>query len=93
MDLAVVLPAHVACGIGLLRRRPLAYLVAPVLLAFGVLMALSIGGMMIVMRLRGADASASIAAGMTVLALASTFVLVVFLRRLPKRAKAPEVLA
>jgi hypothetical protein len=68
MDLSLILPAHVAAGVLLLRRRPLGYLLAPVLLAFGILMATSIGGMMVVMRLRGVPADLAVVAGMAVLA-------------------------
>jgi hypothetical protein len=68
MDLSIILPAHVAAGVLLWRRRPLGYLLAPVLLAFGVLMAASIGGMLVVMQVRGASADLSVVVGMGILA-------------------------
>jgi len=48
IDLSFVLPAHIVVGLLLWRRRPTGELFAPILLAFGVLMAASIGGMMLV---------------------------------------------
>lgn len=50
LDLAFVLPAHVIAGWWLWRRHPDGELFAPIVLAFGVLMAASIGGMLVVMR-------------------------------------------
>jgi len=84
IDLSIVLPAHLLCGVWLLGRRPLALAVAPILLGFGVLMALSIAGMMVVMRLRGLEASAVVVAAMTLVSLASAWMLVSFLRKLPR---------
>lgn len=81
IDLSVVIPAHVACGVLLLRRRPIGYAFAPVVLSFDVLMAASIAGMMIVMRLQGAaDAPLGVIGGMIALAGASTAVLMAYLR-------------
>jgi len=87
IDLSVILPLHVATGIALLRGRPLGLLLAPVVLAFGVLMALSIAGMMLVMHMRGADANLGIAAGMTFVALMSGLVLSLLLRRTRRYAR------
>ncbi len=50
IDLAFVLPAHILAGVWIWRRRRAGQLFAPIVLAFGVLMAASIGGMMVVMR-------------------------------------------
>jgi hypothetical protein len=50
IDLAFVLPAHVLAGVWIWRGRRAGELFAPIVLAFGVLMAASIGGMMVVMR-------------------------------------------
>jgi hypothetical protein len=85
MDLSLILPAHVAAGVLLFRRRPLGYLLAPVLLGFGVLMATSIGGMMVVMRLRGVPAALSVVVGMAVLATLNGVVLVKISRALHGR--------
>ena len=59
----------------MLQRRRLGEAVATVLLAFGALMAASIAGMMLVMRLRAAHASAGVIGGMTGLALANGLLL------------------
>jgi hypothetical protein len=80
IDLSVILPLHLAAGIALLRGRPLGLVLAPVVLAFGVLMALSIAGMMYVMRLRGVDANLAVASGMVCIALTNAVVLTVLLR-------------
>lgn len=82
IDISSVLPAHVAAGVLLLRRHPLGYCAAPVILAFGVLMSLSIAGMMVVMQLRGLEQTFAVAAGMTGLSALTTAVLVSMLRRL-----------
>lgn len=48
IDLSFVLPAHIIVGVLLWRRRSAGELYGPILLAFGVLMSASIGGMMLV---------------------------------------------
>ncbi len=53
IDLSFVLPAHVIAGVLLWRGRARGEVLAPVLLAFGVLMSASIGGMMLAIRLGG----------------------------------------
>lgn len=75
MDLAVILPAHVAAAAMLLQRKPAGEVLATILLAFGVLMSASIGGMLLVMRLRAVPASSGVIFGMTALALTDGFVL------------------
>jgi len=80
IDLSVILPLHVVTGISLLRGRPFGSLLAPVVLAFGALMAFSIGGMIFVMRLRGVDANLGVAAGMIAIGAASGTVLTMLLR-------------
>jgi len=80
MDLAVILPAHVAVAALLLHRRRLGEAIATILLAFGVLMAASIGGMMLVMRLRAVPASSGVIGGMVALALTNGLLLARVLR-------------
>jgi hypothetical protein len=80
IDLSTILPAHVIAGVLLLRRRPLGYAAAPILLSFGLLMALSIAGMMVVMHLRGIDANLAVVAVMAALAIVNAVVLVLTLR-------------
>jgi hypothetical protein len=54
IDYAFVLPAHILAGVWLWRMHRAGSLLAPIVLAFGVLMAASIGGMLIVIRATGA---------------------------------------
>jgi len=53
LDLSFVLPAHVVAAIALLRRKPLGFVLAPVLLAFGCLMFIAIAGLMFALNLAG----------------------------------------
>jgi hypothetical protein len=82
IDLSTVLPAHIAAGVLLLRRRRAAYAAAPVILAFGVLMALSIAGMMVVMQVRGLEQTVAVAAGMAALSVVTGVLLALMLRKL-----------
>jgi hypothetical protein len=83
IDLSVILPLHLIAGIALLRGRPVGSILAPVVLAFGVLMASSIAGMMLVMRARGVFVNLGVATGMVVIALMSGVVLAQLLRNTP----------
>ncbi|HEU5056136.1 MAG TPA: hypothetical protein VFU21_06410, partial [Kofleriaceae bacterium] len=82
LDLAIVLPAHLLAGAALLRRHPAGALLAPVVLAFGVPMAASIGGMMIVMHLLGTPVAIPVVAAMIGVAAISAAALARFLRAL-----------
>lgn len=73
LDLAFVLPAHVLAGVWLWRGHRT--LLAQVVLAFGILMAASIGGMLIVMRLAGSAAPIPVAIVLFVVAAANALVL------------------
>lgn len=81
IDLAFVLPVHVLAGVWLLRRRGAGELLGPVVLAFGVLMAASIGGMLIVMYARGFAAPLPVIGAMAVTAIVTAAVLIRVLRR------------
>jgi hypothetical protein len=83
MDLSIVLPLHIIAGISLLRQRPLGLVLAPVVLAFGSLMALSIAAMIVVMRARGLAGSYGIVAAMGALSAASALLLGRLLRCVP----------
>lgn len=65
MDLSFVLPAHVLAGVACWRGRRGGALFAAILLAFGVLMSSSIGGMLIVMRTVGPAIPMFAVAGLT----------------------------
>lgn len=53
LDLGVVLPAMIAGGLLLRRRRPAGYALAGPLLAFGIMMGIAIIGMLIALAVRG----------------------------------------
>jgi hypothetical protein len=90
LDLSIVLPLHLIAGVALLRRRPLGLALAPMLLAFGVLMAASIAGMMVVMRAEGQPAPAPLIAGMAGLAAGTLVMLMRFVRVIPRREWRPS---
>lgn len=81
IDLSIVLPLHVVAGIALLQRRNLGHVLAPIMLSFGVIMALSIACMLMAMRHRGIDASLVVATAMVTVAAASALVLALLLSR------------
>jgi hypothetical protein len=83
IDLSVILPLHLIAGIALLRGRPVGSILAPVVLAFGVLMASSIAGMMLLMRARGVFVNLGVAIGMLVIASMSGVVLSQLFRNPP----------
>jgi hypothetical protein len=85
IDLSVVLPLHVIAGVSLLRRRPLGFALAPIVLGFGVLMAASIAGLMVVMHHRGFPTSRAVFGGMCLVSAASAAALGALLRRLRTR--------
>ncbi|HEY5945597.1 MAG TPA: hypothetical protein VIV40_08895 [Kofleriaceae bacterium] len=75
IDLSFVLPAHVVTGVLLWRRTQVGQLYGPIVLAFGIVMAASIGGMMVVIALIGGAAQAAVIAAMFAVVLASAAVL------------------
>lgn len=85
LDLSIVLPAHLLVGLSLLRGRPLAAALAPLILAFGVLMSASIAAMMLVMHLRGLPAELPVAAALAGVALVSGALLLSLLSSLDDR--------
>jgi hypothetical protein len=80
IDLAFVLPAHAIAGLWLWRQRRAGELFGPIILAFGVLMAASIGGMMIVMHAIGEQTAAPVTIAMLGVALVTAFLLARVLR-------------
>jgi hypothetical protein len=66
IDLSFILPAHIVAGVLLWRRDRRGALFAPIVLAFGVLMSASIGGMMLQIRIAGGEAPAAVIAAMLV---------------------------
>ncbi len=82
LDLATLLPAVVICAVMLLRRKAIAFVLAPALIAFMLLMTLSIEGMGIGMYLTGFTprrALVSFSAGAAVMCVILTSLLIRFL--------------
>jgi hypothetical protein len=75
IDLSFVLPAHVIAGVLLWRRTRAGLVYGPVVLAFGVLMAASIGGMLVVIAMRGGVALLPVIAAMIAVTLATAALL------------------
>ena len=87
IDLSVVLPAHLIAGVSILRRRPMGLWLAPILLGFDVLMALSLAAMMWIVGQRGQPTSQAVAFAMLGLALVSGLTLGRLLRGLGSTAE------
>jgi hypothetical protein len=79
LDLSICIPALFVAGISVFRRRSLGYVLAPVLLGFSVLMAVAIGGMILLLERRGLPVGLAIPALLGLLALTSAAVLASFL--------------
>ncbi len=74
IDLAFILPLHLIAGVLLWRRRPLGFVLAPIVLAFGVLMAASIAFLVIM------TGTWPVAAAMALVSLSSLVLLAAMLR-------------
>ncbi len=88
LDLSIVLPALALAGVSLLRRRPLGYLLAPLMLGFSAYMSLAIGGMILSLVRRGLEANVALSAIFGAVAAACVVVLALTVRglRLPRSA-------
>lgn len=86
IDLAFVLPLHILAGVWLWQRHDAGMLLAPIVLAFGVLMSASIGGMMIAMHVTGAAAALPVTVAMFVVAATAAGVLARLLQSTRRRA-------
>jgi len=82
IDLAVVLPGIFISGIFLWKKKRIGYIMAPVLLTFFILMDLTIGGLVLVMKGKGVDAEMVLAGVMGGLALLSAVILAVYIRKM-----------
>jgi hypothetical protein len=82
LDLAIILPALAIGGVLVLARRASGYLLAPVMLAFNGAMTIAIVGMNVSMRGHGLPTEAIVVVAMVLVAIASTWMLVGFLRRI-----------
>ena len=80
LDLSVVLPGMVFVAILLLKRKPLGLLLSPTVLTFTILMDITIGLLVIVMKMKGIEADLSVAFIMGLLSLFTLGLLICFLR-------------
>ena len=86
IDLAVMLPAIFITGIFLIEKKTLGFILAPILLTFFVLMNLTIGMLMIMMKRKGLEADLFLSLIMGLLATTSLALLIGFLRRMKTTA-------
>lgn len=82
LDLSVFLPGIIATAVLLLQKKSLGFLLAPVLLGFFVLMDLTIGFLVLVMRHRGIEGSLVLTIIMASLACISAALLLWYLKYL-----------
>lgn len=80
IDLSLALPAMLLAGLGMWRGRPFGLAVAPVLLGFSVLMAASVGGLIVAMYWLGEADSPAVAGVMAALSLGGAAALIALLR-------------
>jgi len=80
LDLSFVLPANVITALLLLRRKPVAFTIAPVLLVFSILMPVALVGMIVAMALKGLSKDYASAAIFAAMAAALAVLLARFLR-------------
>lgn len=92
LDLAFVLPAMVAAGLLLWRRRALGYVLAPPLLTFGVAMGVAVQGMFVSMAGRGEDTAVVAVVMMAITVLAEGAVLVALLGAQGRRTALSDAL-
>ena len=86
LDLSVCLPAIFIAGILLLRKHYLGFLLAPAMLSFCVLMDITIGGLVIVMKMKGIESHIGVTVIMCLLAVVSGVFLYLMLRWVKKGA-------
>jgi hypothetical protein len=84
LDLSVCLPGIIITGILLYRNHPAGLLLAPVVLMFFILMDITIGGLMLVMKWKGLEANMLLTVNMFVLAFISAVLLIIYFRSMKK---------
>lgn len=82
IDLAVILPAIFIAGFSLLKRKSLGFILTPMLLAFFVLMDITIGILVLIMNAKSLEAELPVSIIMSFLALISLILLIWNLRSL-----------
>lgn len=91
LDLGVVLPAMVLTGVLLRRGRPLGYLLAVPLLAFGMAMGAAIVGMLVALGLAGEPAATGPAVMIVLIVVFETAALIAFVQHLRPGVHAADV--
>ena len=81
IDLAVFLPAIFITGIFLMKRKSFGFILTPVMLTFFVLMDITIGMLVVVMKMKGVAGDLTLTAIMSILALISLVLLIWYFRR------------
>jgi hypothetical protein len=84
MDIAIVLPALFIVAVALRRGKAAGFVFAPAFLVFCLLMALAIGGMIVLMKIKGFETDVSIAVVFAILTVISLIFVVWLLRHLKK---------
>jgi hypothetical protein len=79
LDLSIFLPGIFIIAVLLLKKRSLGLLLAPVILVFFVLMDITIGGLVIAMKIKGIETGYTITLIMSVLAVFSLILLIWYL--------------
>ena len=79
LDLSVCLPGIIIVGILLLQKKDLGFLLAPTILVFFILMDLTIGVLTFVMNIRGLTSNMNLILIMTILAIFSAVLLLLYL--------------
>jgi len=82
IDLSVFLPGIFIAGILILQRKIVGYYIAPVFLSFFILMDITIGGLVVLMKLRALGGSYAVSILMAILALVSTILLTWYFKSL-----------
>jgi hypothetical protein len=89
LDMAVALPGLIIAALLLVRKQRLGYILAPIALVFTVILAIALTGMVLMVKARRIGEDASIAGIFVVLAVVSTILLVLFLKKMKPRAGDP----
>ncbi len=80
LDLSIILPGLIITAILLLKKKPLGYMLAPVILTFFILMNIAIGILNIFLKMKGIADDYSVTIIMGVLTVVSLVFLLVFVR-------------
>jgi hypothetical protein len=76
LDLSIVLPGFIIASVLLKRKHPFGYLFAPAFLIFAALMDVTIGALVLMMKLRGMEAGYALMGVFALLALATILIFV-----------------